>query len=231
MCANIAWQLGNLTCVQYTSYIFYLYWFAASRWRRSWNTRPLCYLDWFSAFKMAWVLEHLGHFATWIVSPPSRWCGSWNTWATLLPGLVLRPQDGADPGTPGPLCYLDWFSAIKMAWVLEHLGHFATCIGSPLSRWRGSWNTWATLLPGLVLCFQDGVGPGTPGPLCYLDWFSALKMVGVLEHRGHFGTWIGSSPSRWRGSWNTWATLLPGWAGRPQDGGGPGIRGPPGWPE
>ena len=57
---------------------------------------------------------------------------------------------------------------------------------------------------------QDGADPGT---------------------LGHFATWIGSPPSRWRGSWNTWATLLPGWAGRPQDGGGPGIRGPPGWPE
>ena len=123
MCANIAWHLGNLTCVHYASYISYLYWFAASRWRRSWNTRPLCYLDWFSAFKMAWVLEHLGHFATWIGSPPSRWWGSWNTGATLVPGLVLRPQDGVGPGTPGPLCYLDGLAALKMAGVLEYVGH------------------------------------------------------------------------------------------------------------
>ena len=148
---------------------------------------PLCYLDWFSALKMVRILEHLGHFDTCIGSPPSRWCGSWNTWATLLPGLVLCHQDGVGPGTPGPLCYLYWFSAFKMAWVLEHLGHFATWIGSPPSRWWGSWNTGATLVPGLVLSPQDGVGPGTPGPLCYLDGLAALKMAGVLEYVGHQG--------------------------------------------
>jgi hypothetical protein len=57
-------------------------------------------LDGFTTFKMAGILELVGHkrpwrewiSLTWIGSPPSRWRGSWNTWATRVAGMGSRRE-------------------------------------------------------------------------------------------------------------------------------------------